>query len=57
MEQGEQECYNPIIGPCPQIDEESVMKVLCKMKNGKASGTSRVVSEMLLVLMTKVWSR
>ena len=39
---------NPIIGLHPQIDEESVRKALRKMKKGKASGTSAVVSKMLL---------
>ena len=39
---------NPIIGPHPQIDEESVRKALHKMKKGKASGTSGGVSKMLL---------
>ena len=39
---------NPIMGPHPQIDEESVRKALHKMKKGKAFRTSGVVSEMLL---------
>ena len=39
---------NPIIGPHPQIDEESVREALHKMKKGKASGTSGGVSKMLL---------
>ena len=39
---------NPIIGPHTKIDEESVWKALHKMKKGKASGTTGVVSEMLL---------
>ena len=38
----------PVIGPCPEIDKESVRTALSKMKNGKASGTSGVVAEMLL---------
>ena len=36
------------IGPQPQIDKESVKKVLNETKKGKASGTSGAVSEMLL---------
>ena len=39
-----------VIGPQPQIDKESVKSVLTKMKKGKASGTSGVVTEMLLAL-------
>ena len=38
----------PNIGPRPDIDSESVRRALRKMKNGKASGTSGVVAEMLL---------
>ena len=38
----------PNIGPRPEIDSESVRRALRKMKNGKASGTSGVVAEMLL---------
>ena len=38
---------NPVIGPHPQIDEESVRKALHKIKKGKASRTSGIVSEML----------
>ena len=39
---------NPIIGSHPQIDTESVRKALNKMKKGKLSRLSGVVSEMLL---------
>ena len=39
---------NPIIGPHPQINEESVHKTLHKMKKGKAFRTYGVVSKMLL---------
>ena len=39
---------SPIIGPHSQTDEESVRNISHKMKQGKASGTSGVVSEMLL---------
>ena len=39
---------NHIIGPHPQIDEESVRKALHKIKKGKASGTFGILSEMLL---------
>lgn len=39
---------NPIIGPHPQIDEESIRKGLHKMEIGKASGTSGTVSKMLV---------
>ena len=42
------EVDEPIIGPRPQIDKESVRTALNKMKKGKASGTSGVVTEMLL---------
>ena len=38
----------PNIGHRPEIDSESVKRALRKMKNGKASGTSGVVAEMLL---------
>ena len=38
-----------VIGPHPQIEKESVKSALTKMKKGKASGTSAVVAEMLLV--------
>ena len=38
---------DPMIGPPPEIDEESVRQALNKMKKGKASGVSGVVSEML----------
>ena len=39
---------NPIIGSYPQIDTEFVRKALNKMKKGKLSRLSGVVSEMLL---------
>ena len=39
---------NPIIGSHPQTDTESVRKALNKMKKGKLSRLSGVVSEMLL---------
>lgn len=39
---------NPIIGPHPQIDEESIRKGSHKMKIGKASGTSGTVLKMLV---------
>ena len=41
---------DPVIGPQPQIDTESVKSALTKMKKGKASETSGVVTEMLLAL-------
>ena len=37
----------PVLGPPPEIDEDSVRQSLNKMKKGKASGVSGVVSEML----------
>ena len=37
------EVDEPIIGPQPQIDKESVGTALNKIKKGKASGTSRIV--------------
>ena len=39
---------DPVFGPQPQIDRESVKSALAKMKKGKAPGTSGVVTEMLL---------
>ena len=39
---------NPIIGPHPQIDEESVRKGLHKMEIGEVSGTSGIVLKMLV---------
>ena len=39
---------NSIIGPHPQIDEESVRKASYKIKKRKASRTCGVVSEILL---------
>ena len=39
----------PSLGPQPQTDKESVKKALNKMKKGKVSGTSGVVSETLSV--------
>ena len=39
---------DPILGPPPEIDAQSVRDALAKMKKGKASGTSGVVAEMLL---------
>ena len=39
---------NLFIEPHPQIDEESVRNALHKMKKSKASGTSGIVSEILL---------
>ena len=40
---------DPVFGPQPQIDRESVKSALAKMKKGEAPGTSGVVAEMLLV--------
>ena len=41
---------DPVIGPQPQIDTESVKSALTKMKKGKTSETSGFVTEMLLAL-------
>ena len=54
----------PTIGPPPEIATEDVKAALFKMKNGKASGTSGVLAEMLLasgepgiVRLTKIFNR
>ena len=39
---------DPVIGPDPQKDKESVKSALTEMKKGKACGTSGVVTDMLL---------
>ena len=39
---------DPVVGLQPQIDKESVKSALTKMKKDKASGTSGVVTKMLL---------
>ena len=38
---------DPVLGPSLLITKEMVVKSICKMKNGKASGLSGVVTEML----------
>ena len=37
----------PVLGPWPQIDEDTVRRALHKMKTGKAAGVSGLTSEML----------
>ena len=37
----------PVLGPWPQIDEDTVRRALQKMKTGKAAGVSGLTSEML----------